>query len=47
MAGWRLLFYSQLVGIVHSLLSGNIIGGLLMALIGLYILFQVRPLYRT
>lgn len=47
MSGWTLLFYSQLVGIVHSLLSGNIIGGLLMALIGLYILFQVRPLYRA
>lgn len=47
MSGWTLLFYSQLVGIVHSVLSGNIIGGLLMALIGLYILFQVRPLYRA
>ena len=47
MSGWTLLFYSQLVGIVHSLLSGNIIGGLLMALIGLYILFQVRPLYHA
>ena len=46
MSGWTLLFYSQLIGIVHSLLSGNIISGLLMALIGLYILFQVRPLYR-
>ena len=47
MSGWTLLFYSQLVGIVHSLLSGNIVTGLLMALIGLYILFQVRPLYRA
>ena len=47
MSGWTLLFYSQIVGIVHSLLSGNIISGLLMALIGLYILFQVRPLYRA
>jgi hypothetical protein len=47
MSGWTLLFYSQLVGIVHSVLSGNIVSGLLMALIGLYILFQVRPLYRT
>ena len=46
MAGWRLLFYSQLVGIVHSVLSGNIVGGLLFGLIGLYILFQVRTLYR-
>jgi hypothetical protein len=47
MSGWTLLFYSQLVGIVHSLLTGNIISGLLTALIGLYILFQVRPLYRA
>jgi hypothetical protein len=47
MSGWTLLFYSQLVGVVHSLLVGNIIGGLLTALIGLYILFQVRPLYRA
>ena len=45
MAGWRLLFYSQLVSIVFSLLSGSIVGGLLFGLISLYILFQVRPLY--
>jgi hypothetical protein len=47
MAGWRLLFYSQLVAIVFNLLSGNIISALLMGLIGLYILFQVRPLYHA
>jgi hypothetical protein len=47
MAGWRLLFYSQLVAIVFNLLSGNIVSALLMALIGLYILFQVRPLYHA
>ena len=46
MTGWNLLFYSQLVGIVFSLLSGSIVGGLLAGLISLYILFQVRPLYR-
>ena len=45
-AGWRLLFYSQLIGITHSVLSGNIVGGLLFGLIGLYVLFQVRGLYR-
>jgi hypothetical protein len=45
-AGWRLVLYSQLVGIVFSVLSGAIIGGLLFGLIGLYILFQIRPLYR-
>jgi hypothetical protein len=45
MAGWRLLFYSQLAGITYSVLTGNIVGGLLFGLIALYILFQVRPLY--
>jgi hypothetical protein len=45
MAGWQLLFYSQLVSIVYNVLSGSIVGGLLFGLIALYILFQVRPLY--
>ena len=45
MAGWRLLFYSQLTGLAFSILSGSIIGGLIGALIGLYVLFQVRGLY--
>jgi hypothetical protein len=45
MSGWQLLFYSQVVGIVFSVLTGSIVGGLLFGLIALYILFQVRPLY--
>ena len=45
MAGWTLLFYSQLVSIVYNVLTGNIVGGLLFGLIGLYILFQVRTKY--
>jgi hypothetical protein len=45
MAGWTLLFYSQLVGIVYNVFTGNVVGGLLMGLIGLYILFQVRTKY--
>jgi len=45
MAGWTLLFYSQLVGIVYNVLTGNVVGGLLFGLIGLYILFQVRTKY--
>jgi hypothetical protein len=47
LAGWTLLFYGQLIGLVFSLLSGNIVGGLIGALIGLYILFQVRGLYKN
>jgi hypothetical protein len=45
MAGWTLLFYSQLVGIAYNVFTGNIVGGLLMGLIALYILFQVRTKY--
>ncbi len=47
MAGWTLLFYSQLVSIVYNVLTGNIVGGLLFGLIGLYILFQVRTKYNA
>ena len=47
MSGWQLLFYSQLVSIVYNVVAGSIVGGLLGGLIALYILFQVRPLYRA
>ena len=46
MTGWRLLFYSQVIGVVYNVLSGSVVAGLLFGLIALYILFQVRPLYR-
>ena len=45
MAGWRLLFYSQLISIVFNVLSGSIVWGLLFGLISLYVLFQIRPKY--
>jgi len=45
MSAWTLMFYSQLVGIALSLLSGAIVGALIGGLIGLYILFQIRALY--
>ena len=44
-AGWNLLFYSQIVGLVVSLLQLQIIGGIIGALISFYILFQVRTKY--
>lgn len=47
MGGWRLIFYARLVAIVSSLLIGSIVGALVGGLISLYILFQVRPLYRA
>lgn len=46
MIGWRLMFYSVGVGLVESLLSVySIVGGIIGAIIALYILFQIRSLY--
>lgn len=46
-AGWQLLFYATLASLVFSLLAGSIVSALVGALISLYILFQVRPLYKA
>lgn len=47
MAGWQLMFYAQLLSFMFSLLSGSIIGAFVGAVISLYLLFQVRPLYKA
>ncbi|HZP47345.1 MAG TPA: hypothetical protein VFB07_02340 [Vicinamibacterales bacterium] len=47
MTGWRLMFYSALVSLGVSLLRGAIVGGLAGGLISLYILFQIRSLYKA
>jgi hypothetical protein len=47
MSGWNLIFYSRIVSFIGSLLMGALISAILGALISLYILFQIRPLYRT
>ena len=46
MSGWTLLFYARLVSLVANLLSGAVVSALVVALISLYVLFQVRPLYK-
>lgn len=46
MSGWTLLFYGELVSIATSVLQGAIISAIIGGLIGLYILFQVRTLYK-
>jgi hypothetical protein len=43
--GWRFLYYSVLVNAVVSLVSFNIIGGIIGTLLGLYILFQIKSYY--
>lgn len=46
MSGWRLIFYARLVDIVYNVMTYNVLGGIIGGLIGLYILFQIRPLYK-
>ena len=47
MSGWTLLFYARIVSLVFTLLAGSIVSGLVGGLISMYILFQVRPLYKA
>jgi hypothetical protein len=47
MAGWQLLFYAQIASIVFSLLSGSLVGAVVGGVISMYLLFQVRPLYKA
>ena len=44
-SGWNLLFYSELVSIVSSLVAFSAVGAV-GALIGFYILFQIRSYYK-
>jgi hypothetical protein len=46
MSGWKLMFYAQIASAVGSLVAGAIVSGLVGALISLYVLFQVRSLYK-
>ena len=45
--GWRLAFYSSVVSLVGNIISFNIIGGIIGAIIGWYFLFQIRDKYRA
>ena len=47
MSGWTLLFYARIVSLVFTLLAGSIVSALVGGLISMYILFQVRPLYKA
>lgn len=41
-AGWNLIYYALLLGLVGSLIQLNIIGLIISAVVGFWILFQVR-----
>lgn len=46
MSGWRLAFYATLISVVASLVIGQFVSAILSAVIGLYILFQVKSMYK-
>lgn len=43
---WRYVFWAQLITIVSNLVRFDIVGGIIGAIIGFYILFQVKSLYK-
>lgn len=47
-AAWRLLFYASIVSLIGTILSfSGIISGIIGAIIGWYLLFQVKELYQN
>jgi lysylphosphatidylglycerol synthetase-like protein (DUF2156 family) len=44
-SAWNLVFYSQIISIIGSLINFNLVGLILGVLIGFYVLFQVRSYY--
>lgn len=45
MSGWTLLFWSEVVSLVGSVVALSIVSGLIGALIGFYLLFQIKSYY--
>ena len=47
-ASWRILFYASILSLFGSIISiSGILGGIIGAIIGWYILFQVKELYKN
>lgn len=44
-AGWNLIYYALLLSLVGNLLQFNILGAIIGAVIGFWVLFQVREKY--
>lgn len=44
--GWNMLFWSEAVSLLSSLIALNIISAIIGALIGFYILFQIKSYYK-
>jgi hypothetical protein len=46
-AAWRLMFYVSLVQLVGGVLAMNLVGAIIGAIIGWYILFQMKDMYKN
>lgn len=46
MRGWKLMFWGEVLSLLHSAVSFDIISVVISFLIGFYILFQVRSYYK-
>lgn len=46
MAGWKWSFYAEVVSVASSVVALNLFGAVVGALIGFYILFQIKSYYK-
>lgn len=46
MQGWNMLFWSEVVSLLSSLLSFSVVSGLVGAFIGFYLLYQIKSYYK-
>lgn len=45
MSGWNMLFWSEVVYLIGSLISLSILQGIISAMIGFYLLYQIKSYY--
>jgi hypothetical protein len=46
-AAWRIMFYVSLVQLVGGVLAMNLVGAIIGAIIGWYVLFQMKDMYKN
>ena len=45
-SGWKMLFWSETINLAGSLASFSVLSGIIGALIGFYLLFQIKSFYK-
>jgi hypothetical protein len=46
LSGWNLLFWSDVVNVIASLVGGAIVSAVVWGLVGFYLLFQIKSYYK-